>query len=234
MSSLKKFLFSQKNCYDIFVLFGLEHGLNKPATVKMEPENSWENYLLRPWLEKMTSECHRLGFKAIIMITGHYGHNQQIVVREVAIRMSERLQIPVLGIPEYWLALDAGYLGDHAGIGETSLLWHLEPDLVAIDRIRNDPDYGKNDRIEKGSSPELGQAYAELIIDRLACLALAMPKWATDKRTKFVTAERSILSSQIQGWRRRDGRPRVDGSSRRGLREPSQVARWTGWRCRGW
>jgi len=176
-------------------------GLDKPSTIKMEAEHSWGNYLLRPWLEKMTSECHRLGFKAIIMITGHYGHNQQIVVREVAIRMSERLQIPVLGIPEYWLALDAGYLGDHAGIGETSLLWHLEPDLVAIDRIRNDPDYGKNDRIEKGSSPELGQAYAELIIDRLACLALAMPKWATEKRTKFVTAERSILSAQIQGWR---------------------------------
>ena len=182
-------------------LYGGMGGLDKPSTIKMEAEHSWENYLLRPWLEKMTSECHRLGFKAIIMITGHYGHNQQIVVREVAIRMSERLQIPVLGIPEYWLALDAGYLGDHAGIGETSLLWHLEPDLVAIDRIRNDPDYGKNDRIEKGSSPELGQAYAELIIDRLACLALAMPKWATEKRTKFVTAERSILSSQIQGWR---------------------------------
>ena len=50
----------------------------------------------------MASECHRLGFKAIIMITGHYGHNQQIVVREVAIRMSERLQIPVLGIPEFF------------------------------------------------------------------------------------------------------------------------------------
>lgn len=182
-------------------LYGGMGGLDKPSTIKMEAEHSWENYLLRPWLEKMTSECHRLGFKAIIMITGHYGHNQQIVVREVAIRMSERLQIPVLGIPEYWLALDAGYLGDHAGIGETSLLWHLEPDLVAIDRIRNDLDYGKNDCIEKGSSPELGQTYAELIIDRLACLAVAMPKWEEEKRAKFVTAERSILSSQIQGWR---------------------------------
>jgi creatinine amidohydrolase len=182
-------------------LYGGMGGLDKPSTIKMEAEHSWENYLLRPWLEKMTSECHRLGFEAIIMITGHYGHNQQIVVREVAIRMSERLQIPVLGIPEYWLALDAGYLGDHAGIGETSLLWHLEPDLVAIDRIRNDPDYGKNDRIEKGSSPELGRTYAELIIDRLACLAIAMPKWAAEKRAKFVTAERSILSAQIQGWR---------------------------------
>ncbi len=182
-------------------LYGGMGGLNKPATVKMEPENSWENYLLRPWLEKMCSEFHRLGFKAIIMLTGHYGHNQQIVVREVATRMTERLQISVLGIPEYWLALDAGYLGDHAGIGETSLLWHLEPDLVAIDRIKIDPDYGKDGAIESGSSPELGKKYADLIITRLASLAQSMPGWNAEKRDAFAQAENAILSAQLRGWR---------------------------------
>ena len=182
-------------------LYGGMGGLNKPATVKMEPENSWENYLLRPWLEKMCSEFHRLGFKAIIMLTGHYGHNQQIVVREVATRMTERLQVSVLGIPEYWLALDAGYLGDHAGIGETSLLWHLEPDLVAIDRIKIDPDYGKDGVIESGSSPELGKKYADLIITRLASLAQSMPGWNAEKRDAFAQAENAILSAQLRGWR---------------------------------
>ena len=182
-------------------LYGGMGGLNKPATVKMEPENSWENYLLRPWLEKMCSEFHRLGFKAIIMLTGHYGHNQQIVVREVVTRMTERLQVSVLGIPEYWLALDAGYLGDHAGIGETSLLWHLEPDLVAIDRIKIDPDYGKDGVIESGSSPELGKKYADLIITRLASLAQSMPGWNAEKRDAFAQAENAILSVQLRGWR---------------------------------
>ena len=182
-------------------LYGGMGGLNKPATVKMEPENSWENYLLRPWLEKMCSEFHRLGFKAIIMLTGHYGHNQQIVVREVATRMTERLQVSVLGIPEYWLALDAGYLGDHAGIGETSLLWHLEPDLVAIDRIKIDPDYGKDGVIESRSSPELGKKYADLIITRLASLAQSMPGWNAEKRDAFAQAENAILSVQLRGWR---------------------------------
>ena len=70
-------------------LYGGMGGLNQPATVKIEGEHSWENHLLRPWLEKLCSEFHRLGFKAIIMITGHYGHNQQIVVRETAARMTE-------------------------------------------------------------------------------------------------------------------------------------------------
>ena len=182
-------------------LYGGMGGLSKPATIRMEPEDTWDNHLLRPWLEKLCGECHRLGFKAIIMLTGHYGHNQQIVVREVAARMTERLQIPVLGTPEYWLALDAGYLGDHAGIGETSLLWHLEPDLVAMNRIRNDPDYGKDGRIEAGSSPALGKRYADLITERLARLASTMPHWDESTRSAFVCAERTLISAQVRGWR---------------------------------
>lgn len=182
-------------------LYGGMGGLDEPATVKMESEITWDNHLLRPWLEKLCTEFHRLGFKAVIMLTGHYGHNQQIVVRETAARMTERLQIPVLGTPEYWLALDAGYHGDHAGIGETSLLWHLHPDLVAIDRIDADPVYGKDDRIKYGSSPELGKQYAELITDRLARLASAMPSWDESMLTAYVEAERSLVSAQVRGWR---------------------------------
>lgn len=183
-------------------LYGGMGGLGKPATVVMEPEHSWENYLLRPWLERLLSEFHRLGFRAVIMLTGHYGHNQQIVVRETAARMSERLQIPILGTPEYWLAHDAGYLGDHAGIGETSLLWYLQPDLVALDRIDSDPDYGRDGRIRNGASPQLGQRYATLIVDRLAALAQAMPTWDAATLAAFVAAERALVSAQVRGWRK--------------------------------
>lgn len=182
-------------------LYGGMGGLDKPATVKIEPENSWENDYLRPWLERLCSEFHRLDFKAIIIITGHYGHNQQIVVRETAVRMSERLQIPVLGTPEYWLAHDAGYYGDHAGIGETSILWHLHPDLVEIDRIDNDARYAKDDIIRNGSSPELGKTYTDLIVSRMASLARSMPGWPADKLRQFITAERALVSTQVRGWR---------------------------------
>lgn len=182
-------------------LYGGMGGLDMPATVVMEPEDAWENTLLRPWLEKLCYEFHRQGFRAIIMLTGHYGHNQQIVVRETAARMTERLQIPVLGTPEYWLAHDAGYLGDHAGIGETSLLMHLHPELVCIERIRTDPDYGKTDAIEKGSSQELGKKYADLIIQRMATLTRSMSEWDASTRSAFVRAERAIVSAQVQGWR---------------------------------
>lgn len=182
-------------------LYGGMGGLDKPATVVLEGELAWENHLLRPWLEQLCYEFHRQGFRAVIMLTGHYGHNQQIVVRETAARMTERLQIPVLGTPEYWLAHDAGYLGDHAGIGETSLLWHLAPELVDIARIREDSEYGATDAIEKGSSPQLGQRYAELIETRLAALARAMPGWDAPTRAAFVRAERALVSAQVVGWR---------------------------------
>ena len=183
-------------------LYGGMGGLDMPATVQMEDELTWDNYLLRPWLEKLCREFHRLGFRAIVMLTGHYGHNQQIVVRETAARMTERLQMPVLGTPEYWLAQDVGYLGDHAGIGETSLLMHLHPDLVKLERIRTDPDYGATDEIEKGSSAQLGQRYAEVIVARLAKVAAAMPDWDAATRSAFVRGERAIIDAQVRGWRR--------------------------------
>ena len=182
-------------------LYGGMGGLNKPATVVVEPELAWENYLLRPWLEQLLYEFYRQGFRAIIMLTGHYGHNQQIVVRETAARMSERLRIPVLGTPEYWLAHDAGYLGDHAGIGETSLLWYLQPDLVALNRIDDDPDYGKDGRIRDGSSPILGKQYADLIVARMATLARTMPTWDDAQLDRFVAAERALVVAQSKGWR---------------------------------
>jgi creatinine amidohydrolase len=176
-------------------------GLDKPATVIMEEELAWENGLLRPWLEKLCYEFHRMGFKAIVMLTGHYGHNQQIVVRETAARMSERLGIPVFGTPEYWLALDEGYLGDHAGIGETSLLWHLHPELVDMERIGNDPDYGADDVIKDGSSAELGERYAARITDRLGRLAARMTEWDEATLDRYIASERAIVHAQTKGWR---------------------------------
>jgi creatinine amidohydrolase len=182
-------------------LYGGMGGLDMPATVVVEPELAWENYLLRPWLEQLLYEFHRQGFRAVIMLTGHYGHNQQIVVREAAARMAERLRIPVLGTPEYWLAHDAGYLGDHAGIGETSLLWYLHPDLVALERIDADPDYGVDGRIKAGASPQLGKAYADLIVSRLAVLAQVMPTWDEATLDDFIAAERALVRAQVKGWR---------------------------------
>ena len=175
-------------------LYGGMGGLDKPATVVLEPELGWENYLLRPWLEQLCSEFQRIGFKGIVMLTGHYGHNQQILVRETAARMTERLQIPVLGTPEYFLAHDIGYLGDHAGVGETSLLMHLHPELV--DMAREDGEFQA-----ATSTPERGARYAEIIIARLAAFARTLPTMNSNTREAFSDAERALVRVQTALWR---------------------------------
>ena len=183
-------------------LYGGMGGLDKPATVKIEGEYYWSNLLLRPWLEQLCYEFHRLGFKAIFMLTGHYGHNQQIVVREVAVRMTERLQIPVIGLPEYWLAQDVGYLGDHAGIGETSLALRLFPEMTDLSQLDNDPEYKPIVTAPPGASAELGKVYADIIIQRIKRLSLHMVDWDEPTRDAYVKAERAILTAQLKGWRR--------------------------------
>lgn len=182
-------------------VYGGMGALDKPGTVVIEGEMTWENLLLRPWLEKLCMEFHRQGFRAVIILTGHYGHNQQIVVREVAYRMTRRLGIPVLGSPEYWFTMDRGYGGDHAGISETSLMMHLQPELVRMDRIRRDPDYGSDGHIEQGSSVELGATLTGLITDRLAALARAMVGWTAQQIEAFARAEQAITDIQVKGWR---------------------------------
>ena len=46
-----------------------------------------------------------------------------------------------------------------------------------------------------------GDGYADLITDRLAHLASAMPSWDGDKLAAFVAAERALVSAQVRGWR---------------------------------
>lgn len=178
-------------------LYGGMGGLDRPATVVVEPELAWENYLLRPWLEQLGYEFHRIGFKGIVLLTGHYGHNQQIVVRETAARLTERLRLPVLGTPEYWLAHDIGYLGDHAGVGETSLLLHLHPDLVEMSR--EDGEFGA-----AASTAERGARYTRTIVERLATVARAMPAWEAAQIDAFAAAERALVRVQVRLWREAD------------------------------
>ena len=137
---------------------------------------------------------------AVIVLTGHYGASQQVTVRETAVRESQRLDIPILGTPEYWLALDAGYLGDHGGPFETSLMMELIPELVDLSRLEGDPPYqgiGMGDA-RRESSRELGSRLCEVMVGRLAELARRMPGWDGDARRRFIRAEQALVSYQLE------------------------------------
>ncbi|MCU0913306.1 MAG: creatininase family protein [Planctomycetes bacterium] len=178
-------------------LFGGIGGLNQPHTFIMDPEDDVFSVYLRPWLERLCREMARDGFRAIIILTGHYGAAQQMVVRETAVRMSRALAIPVLGTPEYWLALDEGYTGDHAAWGETSLMMHLFPDTVDLSRLDKPPYQGVGGRDPKESSAADGRRIMETIVSRLATLAQKMPAWSPQTLDSFIEAEAALVARQL-------------------------------------
>jgi creatinine amidohydrolase len=178
-------------------LFGGVGGLNEPHTFVMEPEDSVFSTLLRPWLEQLCREMVRNGYRAILVLTGHYGAAQQIVVRETAVRMSRALGVPVLGTPEYILALDAGYGGDHAAWGETSLMMHLYPGSVDLTRLGEPPHQGVAGRDPRQASADDGRIITEAIVARLATLAQKMPTWNYETLDRFVEAEAALVARQL-------------------------------------
>ena len=182
-------------------LYGGVGGLSQPHTFVMEPENSVFSNQLRPWVEQLCHEMARDGFKAIIILTGHYGAAQQIVVREAAVRMSRALGIPVLGTAEYMLAIDVNYVGDHAAWGETSLMMELYPETVDLSRLGKPPHQGVGGRDPRESSAKDGKLLTETIVGRLARLARNMPGWDEKKIDRFVDAEAALVGRQLSAPR---------------------------------
>ena len=168
----------------------------------MDEENNVFSRLLKPWLEQLCREMARDGFRAIIILTGHYGAAQQIVVRETAVRMSRALGIPVLGTPEYILAIDVDYTGDHAAWGETSLMMHLYPDTVDLSRLGEPPHQGVGGRDPKTqASAKDGRLLTDTIVSRLAVLARKMPTWDYNTLDRFVDAEAALVAKQLSAPR---------------------------------
>ena len=183
-------------------LYGGVGGVNQPHTFVMDEENNVFSRLLKPWLEQLCREMARDGFRAIIILTGHYGAAQQIVVRETAVRMSRALGIPVLGTPEYILALDVDYTGDHAAWGETSLMMHLYPDTVDLSRLGEPPHKGVGGRDPKTqASAEDGRLLTETIVSRLAILAKKMPTWDYKTLDRFIDSEAALVAKQLSAPR---------------------------------
>ena len=126
-------------------------------------------------------------------------------------RLSRSLAVPVLGTPEYFLALDVGYLGDHAAWGETSLMLYLDPDSVDLSRLGQPPHRGVGGRDPREATRADGEKVAETIIGRLARLAEQMPKWDRATLARFIDAEAALVNRQMalsapkekiwNGWR---------------------------------
>lgn len=129
--------------------------------------------VVEPLLGVLFEQFGAMGFKVIVAFTGHFGLEQTLTLKRSALAVMRRSPVTILPVTEYDLTTDAGYKGDHAGIGETSLLWHLRPELVRLDAVSADaPLDGVLGADPRGAaSPEHGAALLTMIAERTAAVA---------------------------------------------------------------
>lgn len=137
--------------------------------------------------KEFMQELARIGFKAIVALTGHYPNGQVAVTKRAAADVMDLTGAWIVGLAEYELALDHGYTGDHAGKWETSLYWHLRPDLTRMENLPEDLAVplvaaGPEDpRIH--ASQELGAETCAAIVDRLVAFVDRLLEFDADPVT---------------------------------------------------
>jgi creatinine amidohydrolase len=153
------------------VFWGCYDTMNFPSTFHF-PKRA-----LQKQIGTFAHDLYRMGFRIIVMITGHYPATQVSHLRHVAFKMMRRHHdLAMLAIPEQDLCTDLDYFGDHAARGETSLGLALFPELVDVstlpegtsyvDRLKHLGIMGADPRAS--ASKEYGERLRERIVDELA------------------------------------------------------------------
>jgi creatinine amidohydrolase len=146
--------------------------------------------IIEPVLEAVLEQYAGMGFGVIIVFTGHFGLEQTISVKRTALAVMRRSEVNVLPVAEYDFTTDIGYYGDHAGIGETSLMWAADSDLVRLDCVPGgEPLEGIIGEDPRGkASLAWGTTLMETISARSAEVALRFFHHDAKTRTAFMEA----------------------------------------------
>ena len=139
-----------------------------PANWSIEISERTEKRLLL----EIFFQLEQLGFKLIVLLSGHYPVPQVLLIKEVADKFMRTSVAKVLALSDYEPALDIGYYGDHAAMWETSILWAIRSDLVEIERLKGRGDENMNwvagDDPRTLASSRLGAETVEHIVENLS------------------------------------------------------------------
>ncbi len=158
-------------------------GVPFPFTLRLTPQ------VIEPLLRAVFEQFASMGFRVVVGLTGHFGLDQTLILKRAALEAMRATSAAVLPLTEYDLTTDQGYDGDHAALGETSLLAALRPDLVRLDaRPAGQPLEGIIGEDPRGkATPEFGARLKDLIATRgtqFARRLLAAP----EEREEFMAA----------------------------------------------
>lgn len=158
------------------------HTLNLPAAV------------IEPLLVALFEQFGTLGFRTIVAFTGHFGREQTLVLKRAALHVMQQADVTIAPLTPYDLVTDL-WTGDHAGVGETSLLWALQPRLVRLDAVAaGDPLPGVLGEDPRGrASQEWGIQLLDQIAGRSAALALDLHEAEAGRRARYVAAMENIV-----------------------------------------
>lgn len=141
--------------------------------------------LVEPLFEELYVQFGDMGFALVLAFAGHFGLEQTLGMKRAAVAAMRRTNAFILPLTEYDLVTDI-YGGDHAGIGEASLLLSLRPDLVRLDALPiGEPLPGVIGPEPRGAATaELGASIIEATATRSASLAARLLSSA-DERTNY-------------------------------------------------
>ncbi|MHB0998122.1 MAG: creatininase family protein [Armatimonadota bacterium] len=91
--------------------------------------------LAKEYLDQLANE----GFKVIIILMGHYGHEHQLAIKEIVEDFNNRQDASFAwAFPDYEPTESEGISGEHAACYETSYIMYLRPELVDMTRLPQD------------------------------------------------------------------------------------------------
>ena len=137
---------------------------------------------------ELLGELEKVGARVVLILTGHYGPCQVNFVKKVAADFqAAHPAMRIIAQPEYEdVLIDGESPEDHAGLWETSLFWHLHPELTHMDQFNpfpkpscrydnppntygNDPENWRfGDPVLPRACPELGARAVDIISDHIA------------------------------------------------------------------
>jgi len=154
--------------------------LDLPHTLTFDPS------LVEAWTRSVVEQLHHRGVEVVVLLTGHGPLDLIHLLKRVA-KECDRPGARAYGL--CWLELNAAHLPepetgeptviDHASTVETSWMLALEPDLVHLHELPDDPDgttigvYGRNPRFTASRERGIEQlsACATLLAERVSHLA---------------------------------------------------------------
>ena len=136
---------------------------------------------------ELLAELEKVGAKVVLILTGHYGPCQVNFVKKVAENFQQtHPHMRIIAQPEYeGVQVEGESPEDHAGLWETSIFWHLHPELTHMDKFNpfpkplcrydnppnthhGDPeDWRFGDPVLPRACPELGLKALEIISDHI-------------------------------------------------------------------